>query len=442
MTDTLKTCVITGRVAAPNDTSVSGAVVEFALSRLDWEGTIIPPAKVCAPLDAAGRFRARLWPNARGVQQSHYSVILRYQAMAQSGATLVSLGRITVPDIETVDLADLLDLPPAQPIGESILRQVLEAREAAQEAQAGAEAARDEAEDASAQTGDDRLAVARGRDDALAARDAAEASATHAADDRQAAQNARDGSVAAQADAQSARDAAAAAAQGAIAAAEQAALDRTATAEDRAAVGEDRGIVIAARDEAVAARDAAVPAAASAVSSAAAADDARAVALSARDTAEAAAETAGAAQAGAVTASAAAALSASAAAGSAGAANADAARAEAARAEIAAGVATEYGCHIYNAVSLPSGVYIASRHVRAAGVLDNYYVELISGNGLYLVTVEVNGVGKTSWEVSPGAPIKQGAASIPVNAGDNISLVVSGAPNPGEMIVKLWGMLS
>ena len=115
MTDTLKTCLLTGRMALPDGGPVREASVDFALTRPDWEGTIMPPERVSVPLDASGCFTTPLWPNVRGAQGSRYKVQMRYRAGAYVAVTAVPLGEITVPDVAAADLADLLDLPPAQP---------------------------------------------------------------------------------------------------------------------------------------------------------------------------------------------------------------------------------------------------------------------------------------------------------------------------------------
>lgn len=81
---------LTGRV----DIILSAAVFDAET------GQKVLPARQSIPLDADGGFSAQLWPNARGVEESHYTLTMR-------GLSL----RFSLPDQPAVELASVVELP-------------------------------------------------------------------------------------------------------------------------------------------------------------------------------------------------------------------------------------------------------------------------------------------------------------------------------------------
>jgi hypothetical protein len=140
----LTTCTVTGRVALPDDTAPGTGFVVFLLNVADIDGDTLLPRAVKAPLGANGEVSVDLWPNARGSAGSAYTVQVELYAAAESPRPFVTvpLGSIQVPEDTTADLAALLNLQPATPIGQTVLAQVLAARDDAAASSVAAETAR------------------------------------------------------------------------------------------------------------------------------------------------------------------------------------------------------------------------------------------------------------------------------------------------------------
>lgn len=111
----METTLVTGTVRLPTGQIPTSGYVEFVMSGWDTDGALIVPHAVRAEI-VDGAISVSLWPNARGWRSAWYDVRAVVPAPAlgapSGGATGVRLGRITVPEAEAADLAELLLIPP------------------------------------------------------------------------------------------------------------------------------------------------------------------------------------------------------------------------------------------------------------------------------------------------------------------------------------------
>ena len=218
-----------------------GARIQVRLNRTDVDvdhGQILPSTQRHVA-DENGAAVFGLWPNQRGTESSQYDVTI----LSGDGGRRLLQATITVPEVASVDLIEIIAMPPFPPVDAA-----QQAVEQAQAAAADAIVAKDEAEaaalaasnsagdaDTSAQAAQDAATAAgnaqtaaetaqsaaetaqglseSARDDSQDARDAAQLAQTAAETARDAAQSAqtaaetaRDAAQAAQSDSETARD--------------------------------------------------------------------------------------------------------------------------------------------------------------------------------------------------------------------------------------------
>lgn len=105
---TLTTTNVTGAVPLPNGLAPHGATLRFALSGFDLDGAVIAPVPVDIAISDAGEVETSLWPNARGLRETHYTVALILPAGFGQPERQIRLGSITVPEAESAPLHELL----------------------------------------------------------------------------------------------------------------------------------------------------------------------------------------------------------------------------------------------------------------------------------------------------------------------------------------------
>lgn len=141
---------------------VPNATVTARLSTYEvFEGYVVP-RDVVAKTDVNGEFVLNLFPNELGAAESFYDV----KIVSPSGKTLRSTA--VVPNLTTVDLSEIADLPVFPGRVNATLRELDQATQAARDAEAGAVGARDEAVPA-ATTATEQASIARAQAEVSAA---------------------------------------------------------------------------------------------------------------------------------------------------------------------------------------------------------------------------------------------------------------------------------
>lgn len=104
----LITTTVSGSVPLPDGTAAEAASLRFTLSGVDTDDAVIAPVPVDCPVTGTGQISVPLWPNVRGANGTHYSVVLVLPRTADLPERQIRLGQIAVPDTGTAMLHDLL----------------------------------------------------------------------------------------------------------------------------------------------------------------------------------------------------------------------------------------------------------------------------------------------------------------------------------------------
>jgi hypothetical protein len=99
------TTKVFGTLYSQSGQGLATAVVNATLTTadIDEETGIVIPVDATTTTDVDGYFEIDLWPNARGRNASQYDI----QAAARGW-----LARITVPDVDSVNIADIVSQEP------------------------------------------------------------------------------------------------------------------------------------------------------------------------------------------------------------------------------------------------------------------------------------------------------------------------------------------
>ena len=155
---TLTTSTITGRVPLPSDSAPKYAEVVFTLTKLDTEGDQVIPGGAGARfvLDANGDMPAgaTLWRNTEGLRATAYRMVFNWDEFDRTRGTVRrthDAGLVQVGDLASYTIAELINHTPAPVPSDTYWSSITQAQyDAAIEAAAAAETARDEAELAAA----------------------------------------------------------------------------------------------------------------------------------------------------------------------------------------------------------------------------------------------------------------------------------------------------
>ncbi len=269
-------CLVRCRFRAPDGQPLVGSRVIALLTTAETYNGFIVPQRVEATTDSDGMATLGLWPNQLGSRASSYHVKITCGGGSSQSA------RITVPNVDTIDMHLIAELPPypGKTDGQLIVDEVIAAAAPVIVAKDAAESARDDAalsaETARAKAAEASASAASAEDSsrlAIGAADRADASAISANSAAVVSQESAtiseyQSSLATTAAEQTAQDKA------------QTALDRIATAADRLATSAD---VVATSSDRTLAQQAATSASASAATAVERATAAEASATAAAD---------------------------------------------------------------------------------------------------------------------------------------------------------------
>lgn len=106
----METTEITFVLKLPSGAAVSGGKITFTLSGYDFDGGIVMPEPIEAPISGTGTGSIKVWPNIAGLKNTSYKV----QIIPSSG-TKLELSNVTIP-ASTVPVA-LHTLVPVTQVG-------------------------------------------------------------------------------------------------------------------------------------------------------------------------------------------------------------------------------------------------------------------------------------------------------------------------------------
>lgn len=134
-------CLVRCRFRAPDGQPLVGSRVIALLTTSETYNGFIVPQRVEATTDGDGMATLGLWPNQLGSRASSYNVKIMYGGGPSQSA------RITVPNVDTIDMHLIAELPayPGKTDGQLIVDEVIAAAAPAVAAKDAAESARDDA---------------------------------------------------------------------------------------------------------------------------------------------------------------------------------------------------------------------------------------------------------------------------------------------------------